>query len=265
MAITQTYLTVTPTWSNKQLTMSGAIAVREAVDLRLVGCAEDTSIVFKISSEDGRVDYAKFPFAAGDAWTVDGNDLTATLSLNTDLFIAAFAPYGPEDHLCTSVSVASATNANLYALGRKQVKNWVENPSDPVAYKTPLADAVDALEEDLDALDAKFTAHTHDGTAAGGPRIPHANLLGAGSNTHAAIDAALVTLNSAVATNASNIAIQTGRVDTHETRLNALQAAILTDTITALPASVDDTTLADIHSTLQSVLAFIASVKGSQT
>lgn len=211
MAVTPTALTITPTWSAKRLTVTGDAAVRESVALTISGCSDDTSIVFKVSSEDGRVDYAKFPFAAGDAWTVSGDDLTGTLNLNTDLLVAAFASLGPDDRLPFSFSVASATNANLYAKGCKQIGNWCENIDDPVAYATPLSDAVESAQADLDVLEAVFAAHDHDGTDS--PKVAHGNLNDIGVNTHAAIDAALVTLASGVATNASNIAIQTGRID----------------------------------------------------
>lgn len=204
MSVTVTALTVTPTWSNKRLTLDGSVSVRESVALRIVGCGDDTSVVFKISSENGRVDYAKFPNADGDSWTEDGGDLTATLNLNTALLVAAFAPWGPDDRLSFVCTVASATNSNLYAKGCMQIGNWMEDVDDPVAYSTPLADAIDALEED-------FAAHTHDGTDA--PKVDHTNLLNVGANTHDQIDSALtshaasiVTLSSGVNTNALNIA-----------------------------------------------------------
>lgn len=203
MPLTTSYLTVTPTWDNKRLTIIGAASVRESVTLTLIGCGTDTSIVFKLSSENGRVDYAKFPNATGDAWTVSGSDLIGTLNLNTDLLVAAFAPWGPEDRIDLVCTVASATNSNLYALGHKCIGNWMEDTDDPVAYSTPLKDAIDELTED-------FGAHTHDGTDA--PKVSHTDLTDIGANTHPQIDSALtgiaasiVTLTSGVGTNASNI------------------------------------------------------------
>ena len=207
MAITPSYLIVTPTWTSKRLTVAGWASVRESVALTIVGCGTDTSVVFKISSEDGRVDYAKFPNEDTDAWGVSGSDLTATLNLNTSLLVAAFAPYGPEDRLNFVFSVASPAEDNIYALGCKQLGNWVEDADDPVAYSTPLKDAIDELTED-------FEAHTHDGTDA--PKVSHVNLIGAGANTHDQIDslltgiaASLVTLASGNATRDNNIAANT--------------------------------------------------------
>lgn len=265
MSITNTFLTLTPTWSAKRLTIDGDAAVREAVAIRLVGCADDTSIVLKVSSENGRVDYAKFPNDPGDAWTVDGLDLTGTLSLNTVALVAAFAPWGPDDRLGFVFTVASATNSNLYAKGCKQLGNWMEDTDDPVAYSTPLADDIDDLETALGDLEDNFAAHGHDGTAAGAPRIAHGNLLGAGANSHDTIDASLTTLNSSAATNALNISNGAASIVDHEARLDAIETAIEADTVTDLPADVDDTNFGHIYATLQTVLAFIARLKASQS
>jgi hypothetical protein len=218
MSITNTYLTVTPTWENKRLTVAGSASVRESVALTIVGCGADTSVVFKLSSENGRVDYAKFPNADTDAWVVDGDDLTGTLNLNTDLLVAAFAPWGPDDRLSLVFTVASATDSNLFSKGCIQIGNWMEDADDPVAYSTPLADAIDELTTD-------FEEHTHDGTDA--PQVAHEELTGIGANTHDQIDTAIlgftaadVTHTSGIATNASNIAA------------NALAIRILNDTET---------------------------------
>lgn len=256
MPITPSFLTVTPTWASKRLTVDGSASVREAVTLRVVGCGTDPSVVFKISSENGRVDYAKFPNADTDAWTVDGDDLTATLNLNTTLLVAAFAPWGPEDRLDFIFTVASATNSNLYAVGHKQIGNWMEDTDDPVAYSTPLADAVEELDASLTALQNSFSTHAHDGSAGGAPRIPHGNLTDVGTNTHAAIDAALVTLSSGVSTNASNIAIQTGRID-------AIAAAADTGTeIPAINANNDLVPMTEVYAAVRALVTFANSLKG---
>lgn len=212
MATTPTAITLTPTWDSKRLTIEGNAAVREQVQLRLVGCANDTSIVVKVSSENGRVDYAKFPNSPSDVWTEDGDDLTAVLSLNTVALIAAFAPWGPDDRLNFVWTVASRTNSNLYAKGCKQLGNWMEDTDDPVAYSTPLADDIDAAQEDIAALESAFGAHSHTGATGHGPVLAHSGLSGKGVNSHDAIDAALVTLNSSASTNHSNILEVAARV-----------------------------------------------------
>lgn len=245
MAVTVSSLTVTPTWSSKRLTIDGTASVRESVALRIVGCGTDTSVVFKLSSENGRVDYAKFPNADTDAWTVDGSDLIGTLNLNTDLLVAAFAPLCPEDRMDLVCTVASAANSNLYAIGHKQIGNWMEDTDDPVAYRTPLADAVDELDDGLTALRNSFTSHAHDGASS--VRIPHSALLEIGANSHEAIDAALITLSSGVSANASNIVSLTSTVEqlvTGTLKVNSfLSVAALTEstaTVKKLDARVNE-------------------------
>jgi len=234
MSIVNTYLTITPTWENKRLTVAGSASVRESVALKIVGCGEDTSVVFKLSSENGRVDYAKFPNAVGDAWAVDGSDLTGTLNLNTDLLVAAFAPWGPDDRISLVCTVASATDSNLFAKGCIQIGNWMEDADDPVAYSTPLKDAIDELTSD-------FEAHTHDGTDA--PKVLHSSLTGAGANTHDQIDSALtgiaaslVTLSSGNATRDSNIAANALAI------ANLDAATVQTADFSAVDAIADGTT-----------------------
>ena len=249
MPVTPTSFTVTPTWSAKRLTTAGDISVRETVALRIVGCSDDTSIVFKISSEDGRVDYAKFPFAAGDTWTVSGSDLTADLNLNTDLMVAAFASFGPDDRLPMTITVASASNANLYAKGCKQVGNWIENTQDPVAYSTPLADDVEDLQTDLDALEAAFAGHNHDGTDS--PKVSHTALTDIGQMTHPAIDAAFVTANSGIATNAANIAALSARVDDIES------TGLTTGDFAAVTALASSATLKNVITKVNSLISIL--------
>lgn len=244
------------------MTVTGKASVRETVALTVAGCGDDTTVVVKVSSTDGRVEYAKFPFAGGDAWTVDSGNLTASLTLNTVPLVAAFAPFGPADELDFIITVASRTNSNLYAKACLRLGNWMEDTDDPVAYSTPLADDVAALQSDLDALEAEFAAHDHDGTDS--PTIPHASLSGVGANTHPAIDAALVDLNSANATNAANIVNLGNVTDDHEARLSAIEGAITPGDIPALPA-VDDATFVDLYDALADAIAFINSLKGSQT
>ena len=256
MPITNSYLTVTPTWESKRLTILGSASVRETVDLRIVGCGTDTSIVFKLSSENGRVDYAKFPNADTDAWTVDGEDLVAHLNLNTTLLVAAFAMWGPEDKVCFVCTVASKTNSNLYAVGHKQIGNWMEDADDPVAYSTPLAD-------DIADLETKFADHTHDGTEDGGKKILHANLADVTGYTHTQIDDLLdshafsiLNQTAAIGTNASNIANQTARI-------NAIVGSSEPGTeIPEINADNDLVPMTEIYTAVRALIAFANTFKG---
>jgi len=250
MSITLSYLTVTPTWDRKTLTLAGDVAVREAVALTIVGCATDTSVVFKMSSEDGRVDYAKFPNEDTDAWTPSGSDLTGTLSLNTDLLVAAFAGLGPMDTITLVCTVASRTSSNLFAIGQKAVKNWMEDADDPVPYSTPLADAIDDLTTD-------FEEHTHDGTDA--PKVSHANLTNIGSNTHEQIDLALAGLTATDITHTSGIATNALNIAANAQAIADLDAATLQNsdfaTVDALPTGT--TTTKALREKLNEILAIL--------
>lgn len=254
MPITPTHLTVTPTWESKRLTVAGDASVRESVALTIAGCGADTSVVFKILSENGKVEYAKFPLAATDSWTTDGTDLTATLNLNTDLLVAAFADWGPDDRIDFVFTVASAADSNLYAKGHKQLGNWMEDVDDPVAYSTPIKDDLDALEVVVGDLGDDFTAHLHDGTADGGQKVPHGNLLGIGVNTHDAIDAALVTLTSGVSTNASNVTAVAGRVTVLE---NAATEALFHSAFSAVDELAASATGKQILAKVNAILTIL--------
>lgn len=250
MSITLSYLNVTPTWASKKLTIEGDVAVRESVALKIVGCGTDTSVVFKMSSEDGRVDYAKFPNAVGDAWTPSGADLTGTLSLNTDLLVAAFAALGPCDKICLVCTVASATSSNLFAIGQKQIKNWMEDADDPVAYSTPLADAIAELTED-------FEAHTHDGTDA--PKVDHTDLENVGANTHEQLDLALTGIQATLITHTSGIGTNASNISNLSAALGILNGeAVKTadfTAVTALPTGT--TTTKALREKLNEILAIL--------
>ena len=250
MAITLSYLNVTPTWASKKLTIDGSVAVRESVALKIVGCGTDTSVVFKLSSEDGRVDYAKFPNAVGDAWTPSGADLTGTLNLNTDLLVAAFAALGPCDTITFVCTVASATSSNLFAIGQKAVKNWMEDADDPVAYSTPLADAIEELTTD-------FEAHTHDGTDT--PKVAHGNLTDIGVNTHVQLDLALTGIQATLITHTSGIATNALNIAANAAAINLINASDLKKadfaTVTALPTGT--TTTKALREKLNEILAIL--------
>lgn len=254
MPISPSSLVLTPTWDTKHLTIVGEVAVRETVAVRLVGCAADTSIVVKISSENGRVDYAKFPNAATDSWIVSDDDLICMMSLNTVSLVALFEAYEPLDRLSFVVTVGSRTNANLYAKGCKQIGNWMENVDDPVAYATPLADDIAEVAATVETLLIDFGSHQHGGAASDGAVIPHSYLSGIGTNDHPTIDASLTTLNQSCATNEQNIVEVGARVAALE---EALPCTLTTTLFAGVAALGSNATGKQILAKVNEILAIL--------
>lgn len=174
MPLQATSLTLTPTWVNKGLTVAGsAPAVREKVLLRVVGAATAEGTVPAgfyvrivpvghpctvyppwhpaVATVPAPVEYARFPLAAADVWTVDGLDLTATLDLNTEALEDVFADTPVESQIEARVILESGSADNLYAVGRIIFRNWPQDGEDPIAGSSALKLRVDALETGLTA------------------------------------------------------------------------------------------------------------------
>ncbi len=258
MSVTLTSLTVTPSWGpQKRLTLSGDPAVNEHVALRLVGCAEDTSVVFELSSEDGRTTYARFPWAAADSWTVDGDDLTATLNLKTDKLVAAFRGLGPQDRVTALATVASVTNVNLYAMGRHSLRNWVVSDADPVAYVSAIKVDIAALDERLTDAETLLGEHAHTG-GADGSAVSHSSLTNKGTMTHTALEAALGSLTAAVNENVGAVATLGSRVDSVATAADAVA-------VDAPETDLDKMGLETITNSLTQMYNWIQGFKGGLT
>ena len=185
MALKATELTLTPTWANKGLTVTGGNpAVREKVALTLIGAATEgggvpDGLVVRIVPM-GRpcpaglppwhpltpvvetVEYARFPLAPGDVWTVAGTDLTGTVDLNTVALASVFGQTSADVQLEARILVESGSADNLYACGRLIIRNWPDNEDAPVAGSSALKLRVDALDtalaEETEAREAADTA-----------------------------------------------------------------------------------------------------------
>ena len=209
MSLQQTAITLAPTWKEKGLRVTGGSpAVHEKVAVTLSGAAQDSGggvyvapegLAVRIFPVSGRLsgtaeaachpvavsrqhafDYARFPLAATDAWTVDGQDLKCVIDLDRDNLIREFHG-APADHLIEAfVTVESGGADNLYACGRIMIRNWIVDAGDPVPGSSVLKQRVDDLEEGL-------SDHAHTG-ADGSVKTDHVNLLNKGVRTHAEID-----------------------------------------------------------------------------
>lgn len=185
MPLQPTYLTLTPTWANKGMTVTGgAPAVWEKVNLRVVGAATveggipDGFIVrvipvghtcgalppwhAAVAAVPTPVEYARFPLAADDVWTVDGADLTAVLELGTEALEAVFGGTPADSQVEVRIVAESASADNLYAMGRLIIRNWLQDGADPVAGSSALKLRVDALETGMEAETAARVAADED-------------------------------------------------------------------------------------------------------
>ena len=205
MSLQQTEITLTPTWSEKGLKVSGgAPAVREKVFVTLKSSVTENGgipdgLTLRIFPTHGQIfpcfvqpfqdfvlqhpslDYARFPLSDTDSWTISDEDLTCLIDLNTENLIREFKCSSADDLLEAFVVVESGGDTdNLYALGRMMIRNWMVDSGDPVPGSSFLKQRVDALE-------TKTSNHAHTG-GDGSVKIDHANLLNKGVRSHAEID-----------------------------------------------------------------------------
>jgi len=172
MAVVATALTVTPAFDGtKRMTLTGAIAANEFVAVTIVGAADGIAgMVFRLVSQCGRVEYARFPSdTTVDVWAVSGSDLTCTLDMNTTALRAFFACRGPQETAEAVALLENGTTNNLYGAGRVVIRNWVQNPLDPVAGATQ-------MQAQITTIAGLLETHTHDATVEGETAFPHNNL-----------------------------------------------------------------------------------------
>lgn len=258
MSVRPTAITITPNWTKKSLTVTGDAAVRETVALTVAGCSDDPAIIVKFSSENGRVDYARFPFSNTDEWEVSGDDLTGRLNLNTAGLVSAFAGYGPMDRVTVLVTVSSPTNPNLYAVGLFNLRNWVENDEDPVSYVGPLQADIAAVDGKVDALTAVVSGHGHTGASGEGAKISHADLNHIGTMTHVGLESALNTHTVAINDLTAAVATLGASVGSVATAANAAP-------VSPPETNLDNVSIETITESLSQIYTWITAFKGGLT
>ena len=217
MPILPTQLTLTPSFDGtKKMAASGTIAVNERVALIVIGAAEIiTGTVVRLVSTCGRVEYARFPSESTDAWAVSGTNLTCTLNLNTANLRGVFRCRSSTVTCEADVLLENGVNDNLYGTARLVIRNWVQNPLDPVAGATQ-------IQTQIDNLTARIAEHQHDGEVEGETAFPHNNLLGrSDTGCHPAIESQISDV-ALVAQGAANAAAVAG--DNATVALEAVQA-----------------------------------------
>jgi len=195
MSVVLTSLVVTPRFENKQVSAVGAIAVNEQVAVTVVGVVDITDpevpvipegLVLRLTSPSGKTDYARFPFELGDAWVASGADATCTLKLNTDELQALFLYQCANATEEAKLYLESGSTDNLYADGRVQIRNWVQNPVDPTAGSAQ-------IQGQIDVISGLLETHQHDNDVEGESSFPHNNLSDRdAAGTHPVIEAGIV-------------------------------------------------------------------------
>ena len=288
MALQHTALTLTPTWKEKGLRVTGGMpAVREKVILTLVGAAQENGegsgefsapeglAIRVFPANPGCVhhmrpsgemslpyhplpprgfDYARFPLTDEDAWEVDGQDLKCVLDLNTENLLREFRFAPAECQIDALVTVESGAADNLYAIGRISIQNWHIDSGDPVPGST-------ILKRLVDSLFALLSSHAHKGTDEDPTqKISHTDLADKGTWTHPEIETRINT-HTANTENPHHVTLeQVGGVSAVqvEAKLSAHNASgsAHTDIRNLIKAETDarETAVASLAATVQSAL-----------
>lgn len=193
-----TQLTVTPTFVNKRMTLVGTIAVHEKVAVTIIGVVDVTipeapvlpaGMVLRLTSASGRTEYARFPALETDAWTISGANATCVLNLSTLKLQRAFCGACADATVEALVFLENGTTDNLYASGRQILRNWPQNPNDPVS-------GAAGLQDEIDVIGVRIDSHQHDGIDGSSP-FAHNNLTARDAiGAHPDIEAGVVSANS---------------------------------------------------------------------
>jgi len=196
-----TEIIITPDASAKSATIEGAVAVGELVTVRIANASTYVDSGLRIRVRRNQTDIARFPDLSEDAWTVEGTDAVGVLNMNTVQGFAAFAGRGDTAVLDCVVIVEMTNDADrtLRVSGRLHVQNWPQVEGDTAPYSlAEWEDELAAVVESAAQTAATLAAHDHgDG---GGQSVNHSDLVGAGSKSHATIDAELQSLAGSVVT-----------------------------------------------------------------
>lgn len=204
MAVVPTALTVTPIFDGtKRMTVVGTVAVNETVAVTVVGVNDVTvpetpvlpvGMVIRLVSQCGRVEFARFPSEDGDVWTAVGANATCALALNTAALRLLFRYAAANETREVDVELGNGVTNNLYGMARFVIRNWIQNPLDPVAGSSQ-------LQGQIDVLTGRLETHQHDDTVAGESSFPHNNLSGRDvAGAHPTIEAGVASALSAAAT-----------------------------------------------------------------
>ncbi len=200
MAVVPTSLVITPLFDGlKGMTVVGSVAAPETVAVTVAGVITDgvvpEGMVLRLVSQCGRIEYARFPYNVEDTWGIStsGTDATCELTLNTPALRTFFARLCDNATCEVLVKLENGTTNNLYGSGYTVIRNWIQNPLDPVAGSSQ-------LQAQIDVLTGRIGTHQHDASEASAS-FPHNNLTGRDvTGVHPVMEDAIATARTAADT-----------------------------------------------------------------
>lgn len=181
-----TAATLTVDLTTKEATLTGVIAVRETVDLTLVGGTVAHAAGYRlalISNEDDPTDDDVTPLAVCNTFAPSGSAILGELDLNTTELVAYFAGYSGRQMRCCYVAIWDVTRDNLVACDTIQIMN---NP-----YRTGMEDPTPSDPIGGGPVDGVTNGDTHDHYGGDGAQIDHTTLSNIGILTHLQLEASL--------------------------------------------------------------------------
>lgn len=255
MAIVPTQLMITPIFDKKRMTLQGSVAVNERVAVTVMGVVTDDivpdGLVLRVASRCGRREYARFPANIGETWDVSGDDATCTLLLNTPELQQRFLYRGANETAEAMVLLESGVADNLYATGRLVIRNWVQNPVDPVAGSSQ-------IQKQIDNLTTRIEEHQHDDSE-GSASFPHNNLTDRdAAGVHPALECDIA--DAVLAAQGAASVASTADINAGEALQLAQQAVAVTNVIQdggSFNQLTNASTLGNVKSLLNQVVAIL--------
>ena len=266
MPVVPTALSVTPYFDGtKRMTLIGTVAVNETVAVTVVGVNDVTDpetpvlpagLVLRLVSQCGRIEYTRFPMNTGDAWVASGANATCSLALNTAALRLLFRCAASNETREVDVDLGNGVTNNLYGTARFVIRNWIQNPLDPVA-------GASQLQTQLDNLTTRIEEHQHDAAVEGESSFPHNNLLQRDAvGAHPTIETGVANAEQVAASAASAAASAASNASTALAAAQealALKPIIQDEVVLTQLGSVYK--LPDIKALLNSVVAYLNTVR----
>lgn len=148
-------LIITPDFETKTASISGVVAAGEKVSVTLKNCSTKNSGDLRLRILFNGKTVAKFPLASTDHFTVSGNDLTCTMTLNTTQMLSIMRRL-PELEMWFVLDDPGDSVKQMYFTDSHVINGWpqeigTDTPIDVNSYRTDI--------ETLNASIAALSAH----------------------------------------------------------------------------------------------------------